>query len=103
MTDSAREFFETLESRVDASKLQDQVVSYRFDIAGAGSWHVSVEDGSIDVNETDDPAETVFSMKEEVFLRLLRGEQNPATAFMMGKIKIQGDMGQALKLKELFF
>ncbi|MFN8188018.1 MAG: SCP2 sterol-binding domain-containing protein [Gaiellales bacterium] len=103
MSDTAREFFGTLDTRLDTSRLEGQTLSYRFDIAGAGSWVVSVADGVLSVAEGDHAAETVLRMREETFLRLLRGEQSPAAAFMMGRIKIEGDMGQALKLKELFF
>lgn len=103
MSDNASEFFDTLDTRLDLSRLEGQTLSYRFEIAGAGSWTVAVDDGALTVTEGDAVAETVLRMKEETFLRLLRGEQSPAAAFMMGRIKIEGDMGQALKLKELFF
>ena len=42
---SAREFFEGLEGRIDPAKIAGQTVSYRFDIAGAGSWRIAVADG----------------------------------------------------------
>lgn len=100
---SAREFFEGIENRIDPVKTAGQTVSYRFDIAGAGSWRIGVVDGVTSVAESEDDADCVIRMKEDVLLRLIRGEQNPATAFMTGKIKVDGDMSQALKLKELFF
>jgi len=103
MTDNAREFFSGLEHRLDTEKLQGQTVAYRFDIAGAGSWRVGVYEGKVAVEEGREDADCVIAMKEEVFVRLLRGEQNPASAFMLGRIKVDGDMSHALKLKELFF
>jgi putative sterol carrier protein len=33
---------------------------------------------------------------------MLRGEQNPMTAYMLGKIKVEGDTALALKLQKLF-
>jgi putative sterol carrier protein len=42
-------------------------------------------------------------MKEQTLLRLIDGKQNPATAFMTGKIKVDGNMALALKLQQLFF
>jgi len=33
---------------------------------------------------------------------LLTGDLNPMTAFMSGKIKVDGDMGVAMKLQKLF-
>lgn len=102
MADSAREFFSDLESRLDPAKLEGVNASYRFDIKGAGSWHVAVADGAATVSESQDAADCVISMSEDVFSRLREGKQNPMTAFMTGKIKVDGDMSLALKIKELF-
>lgn len=103
MVASAREFFEAIEGRVDPAKTKGETVSYRFDIADAGSWKVDVVDGATTVTESTDAADCVIRMKEETLLRLIDGKQNPATAFMTGKIKVDGNMALALKLKELFF
>ena len=103
MTQTPREFFETLEQRLDPTKLAGVTASYRFDVEGAGSWRVDVADGRGTVTETADDGDCVIRMKEETFAKLLRGEQNPMTGFMTGKIKVDGDMGLALKLRELFF
>jgi putative sterol carrier protein len=35
------------------------------------------------------------------FLNIVNGKLNAQMAFMMGKLKIQGDMGMALKLAQL--
>ena len=37
MTQTPREFFETLEQRLDPTKLAGVTASYRFDVEGAGS------------------------------------------------------------------
>jgi putative sterol carrier protein len=102
MARSAQEFFSTLESRLDPAKLAGTTATYRFDIEGAGSWKVDVADGRLSVTETTDDALCVIRMKEEVFAKLLEGKQNIMTAFMLGKIKVEGDMGAAMKLKDLF-
>lgn len=103
MAASAREFFESIEGGVDPAKLEGETVSYRFDIEDAGSWKIEVVDGAATVTESADAADCVIRMKEETLLRLIDGGQNPATAFMTGKIKVDGNMALALKLKELFF
>jgi putative sterol carrier protein len=102
MTESTREFFESLETSLDPAKLDGLTASYRFDIAGAGSWRVDIADRSAAVSESDEGGDCVIRMKDEVFTKLRRGEQSPTTGFMMGKIKVDGDMSLALKLKELF-
>jgi putative sterol carrier protein len=35
-------------------------------------------------------------------MRIVRGEQNPTSAFMTGKLKVRGDMGKAMQLQKLF-
>ncbi|MDP5359503.1 MAG: SCP2 sterol-binding domain-containing protein, partial [Paracoccaceae bacterium] len=37
----------------------------------------------------------------ETFKAILDGEMNPTTAFMTGKLTVDGDMGQAMKLSSV--
>jgi putative sterol carrier protein len=97
-----REFFETLESRVDASKTAGMNNSYVFDIDGVGVWQVDVTDGSIKVTEGGTDGDVTIRASEETFKAIANGEQNPTTAYMTGKLKIDGDMGAAMKLQKLF-
>jgi putative sterol carrier protein len=99
---STREFFETLESRVDASKTAGMNNSYLFDIEGAGKWKVDVNDGNVSVTEGGGDADAVISTNEETFEQIANGEQNPTSAYMTGKLKVKGDMGAAMKLQKLF-
>jgi putative sterol carrier protein len=99
---SAREFFESLETRVDGSKTAGMNNSYLFDIDGAGKWHVSVQDGKVSVSEGEQEADAVISASEETFEKLVSGDQNPTSAYMTGKLKVKGDMGAAMKLQKLF-
>jgi putative sterol carrier protein len=102
MADSPREFFETLEARVDPSKAAGLTASYRFVIDGAGSWHVDVDDGKVTVSENGDDADCTITTSAETFTKIANGEQNPTAAYMSGKLKVNGDMGQAMKLQKLF-
>ena len=97
-----REFFDTLESRVDASKTAGLTSSYLFEIEGAGTWKVDVADGKVSVTEGAGDADVTIRTSQETFSALASGEQNPTTAYMTGKLKIEGDMGAALKLQKLF-
>jgi putative sterol carrier protein len=99
---STREFFETLESRVDASKTAGMNNSYLFDIDGAGKWKVDVQDGSVKVTEDDEDADVTITTSEETFEKITSGEQNATSAYMTGKLKVKGDMGAAMKLQKLF-
>ena len=102
MPDSVQEFFETLPSRADTSKTAGMNNSYAFDIEGAGQWTVKVEDGSIRVVDGLDDADVTISASQEVFQKIVAGEQNPTSAYMTGKLKLKGDMGAAMKLQKVF-
>ena len=102
MAQSAREFFESLESRVDSSKTAGMNNSYVFEIDGAGTWKVDVTDGDVSVTEGGGDADATIRASEETFEAIARGEQNPTTAYMTGKLKVEGDMGAALRLQKLF-
>jgi putative sterol carrier protein len=97
-----REFFDTLESRVDASKTAGLNSSYLFEIDGSGTWKVDVDDGKVSVTEGAGDADVTIRTSTETFTALAAGEQNPTTAYMTGKLKVEGDMGAALKLQKLF-
>jgi putative sterol carrier protein len=99
---SAKEFFDTLESRVDASKTAGMNNSYLFDIEGEGQWKVDVHDGHVHVSEGGSDADVTISTSGENFGKIAAGEMNPTTAYMSGKLKIKGDMGAAMKLQKLF-
>jgi putative sterol carrier protein len=98
----AREFFDSLPSRVDPSKTAGMNNSYLFDIEGAGVWKVDVTDGAIAVTEGGGDADVTIRASEDTFRAIAEGEQNPTTAYMTGKLKIEGDMGAAMKLQKLF-
>jgi putative sterol carrier protein len=102
MAESVQEFFDGLASRADAEKTAGMTNSYLFDIEGAGQWVVAVADGSVTVTEGTGEADTTITTSEESFMAIVRGEQNPTTAYMTGKLKIKGDMGAAMKLQKLF-
>lgn len=46
----------------------------------------------------DDDADVTLIADADVFQAILDGETNPTAAFMTGKLKIDGDMGMAMKL-----
>lgn len=46
----------------------------------------------------DEDADVSLTASTETFKAILDGEMNPTTAFMTGKLSVDGDMGQAMKL-----
>jgi putative sterol carrier protein len=58
-----------------------------------------LKDGRLTVHDGRAEApDLAVSISDENLVRLFRGELNPVTAFMTGKLKVQGDMGLAQNL-----
>lgn len=49
----------------------------------------------------DEPADVTLTASTEVFQALLAGELSAASAFMSGKLKVEGSMGLAMKLGQV--
>ena len=49
----------------------------------------------------DEEADVTLTATPEVFKAILDGEQNPTSAFMTGKLSVDGNMGMAMKLSGL--
>ncbi len=95
MPDSVQEFFETLPSRADTSKTAGMNNSYAFDIEGAGQWTVKVTDGNVSVHDgLEDGADCTISASQEIFGKIIAGEQNPTSAYMTGQAQAQGRHGR---------
>ena len=66
----------------------------KFDIEGEGTVMMD-ENGA---RASDEEADVTLSANTETFQSILEGDTNPTSAFMTGKLKIDGDMGMAMKL-----
>ncbi|WP_299154819.1 SCP2 sterol-binding domain-containing protein [uncultured Tateyamaria sp.] len=66
----------------------------KFDIDGEGAVMID-ENGA---RAADDAADVTLSADVETFKAILDGSTNPTSAFMTGKLKVDGDMGMAMKL-----
>ena len=54
------------------------------------------------VSTEDGEADCTLSVSAEDLVSLMKGDLNPMSAVMTGKVKISGDMGVAMKLQSLF-
>ncbi len=74
----------------------------KFDLGDAGSLLIdgTSGDNTVAVNQ-DDPARCTISMSAEDFGELIAGRLQPTAAFMQGKMRVDGDMGLAMKLGQL--
>ena len=99
--ESARGFFQTLPGRAGSRGAEALDATYRFDVDGAGSWRVESDGERLLVTESEAPADCVIRTDERTFLRIVRGEQSPMGAYMTGNVKVEGDLGLALRLRDV--
>lgn len=71
--------------------------SAKFVIEGEGSI---VVDGN-GARASDEETAVTLTAAADAFQEMLAGELNPTTAFMTGKLSVDGDMGQAMQLGSL--
>ncbi len=91
MTDVVTEAVTALNNKLDAAGF-DGIA--KFAIEGEGSIIID-QSGA---RASDEDADVTLTATTEVFRAILDGEMNPTTAFMTGKLTVDGDMGQAMKL-----
>ncbi|XP_060977850.1 sterol carrier protein 2 [Dama dama] len=66
------------------------------------TWVVDVKNGKGSVlPNSDKKADCTITMADSDLLALMTGKMNPQTAFFQGKLKINGNMGLAMKLQNL--
>jgi len=69
-----------------------------------GSIKIVINDeGSLIINDTgaaasDDDADCTMTADAETFMGIMSGDVNATAAFMGGKLAVDGDMSQAMKL-----
>lgn len=91
MSDMIAEAVEALDAKAKASGLSETV---KFNIEGEGAV---VIDGT-GARASDEEADLTVTADAETFQGILDGSIDSTSAFMMGKITIDGDMGLAMKL-----
>ncbi|MFU0505452.1 SCP2 sterol-binding domain-containing protein [Pseudaminobacter sp. NGMCC 1.201702] len=90
-----------IEAIVD--KIRNRVESSGFDRSvkfDTGDDGVIVIDGA-SISTADAPADCTFKLSLDDLDSLVSGDLSPTTAFMTGKIKVEGDMSVAMALSQI--
>ncbi|MFC4768176.1 SCP2 sterol-binding domain-containing protein [Effusibacillus consociatus] len=103
---SVQEVFSTLTEKMNTvpNGIAGVNTVYQFDLSGdqGGTYQLKIEDGKAEyVQGTSFDAKCSLQMSDESFLKLMKGKLNPTMAFMTGKLKINGDVGLAMKLQSI--
>lgn len=88
------------------SKLVDCEDAFGFrvklQIANAGCIFVDGSTYPIKVSNDDADAAAVLQMSGDDLQDMLDGKLSPLTAFMQGRVQVDGDLGKAMQLSRLF-
>jgi putative sterol carrier protein len=81
----------------------DAVIQYKLTGDQEGDYIVTIADGSCEVEEgqADNPTMTLTA-DGEYFRDVLLGKEDGMKGFMMGKLKLAGDLNLAMKLTSFF-
>lgn len=97
MSDRLNTAAEALRGKMSGSGFQGSV---RFDMSDDGV--IRVEDETVTTGDgTGDGADCTITASMETFQEMFEGQLDPTSAFMTGKIKIDGDMGTAMRLAQV--
>ncbi len=94
MSDIVAAAVKTLNEKLNGEGLDGSV---KFVIEDEGAVRIDENGASADASEAD----CEMTANRETFEGILDGEINPTVAFMSGKLKVEGDMGLAMKLGSL--
>ncbi len=103
--DSIPNSFAGLQSVFLPDKTQGVNKTIQFDFSGnePGTWAMTVNNGTMSYHEgpAENPNATV-NVDSDDWLKILRGEVNAVSAFMSGKIKVNGDMTLMMQFQNWF-
>ena len=100
-----REFFEkVLPERFDPSRAKGIDIVVQLNIVGdnGGQWHVMIKDEILQIKEGEHPEPKItVEMKDRDWVRLINGKLTGERAYLTGKLKLKGEVSDALRLKEM--
>jgi putative sterol carrier protein len=105
MSSDAEKAIEALPAAFLPDKAGNAQALFQLDLAGenGGQWVLDVANGKCEVRqETAAKPDVTISMDGEDFVALFGNQLDPVRAFMMGKIKVTGNLGMVMQLLNWF-
>ena len=93
----------TLLAQADLSAVHEHL-AFQFNITGeaAGAFYAEVKDGVLHVEPyTYDGYDAAFTLNAETLFKISGRKLDPILAVTLGKLKVDGNITKALKLKDL--
>ncbi|XP_023017666.2 hydroxysteroid dehydrogenase-like protein 2 [Leptinotarsa decemlineata] len=104
-TGQIAEVFKKIDGILSPETVSKTQAIFAFNVSGEeeGKWFLDLKNGGGLCGHGDPPAapDVTLTMDTKNFLGLFSGKMKPTTAYMMGKLKIQGNLQQAMKLEKL--
>jgi putative sterol carrier protein len=100
---TAIDFLDSLPAKVNPDALVGVNTVFHFNLdSGSIEKTVKIADGKLEVLDgLVGESKCTVAAKSETLVKLVKGEENPMTAFMMGKIKISNP-GEMMKYAKMF-
>lgn len=101
------DFFYEIKNRFMGADVSDikEHLAYQFDIEdeeSGGIFYVEVKDGKLYVEPYEyHDRDAKFIANPETFMKIAEGKMDPVMAFTMQKLKVEGNIEKALRLKEI--
>jgi putative sterol carrier protein len=105
MTISVTELFEKMPAAFLPEKAVgvDTIIQFKLSGEQGGEWYVVLKDQKCEVFRGTHPSpKMILSADSGDLVKILTGEMDGVQAFMQGKLRLQGDMGAAMKLMSVF-
>lgn len=87
----------------DVSSIKEHL-AYQFNITGeaAGVFYVEVKEGKLNVEPYDyHDRDAMFTCSAENLIKIANGKLDPVLAVTLQKLKVEGNIDKALKLKSI--
>lgn len=88
---------------VDASHISDHV-AFQFNVTGEGegAFYVEIKDGKVNVEPYEyHDRDILVTANADTVIGLANGKIDPVKAYLIGRLKAEGDLGKAAFLKQL--
>ncbi len=100
------EFFSEMKAKFMDADISDvkEHLAYQFNIVGEaeGIFYIEAKDGKLYVEPYDYfDRDAIFICSAETLMKIADGKLDPVLAFTLQKLKVEGSIEKALKLKDL--
>jgi len=100
------EYFASVKQTFAGADVSDitEHLAYQFNITGdaEGIFYVEVKDGKLYIEPYEyHDRDAIFIGTADLFTKIMNGKKDPVQEFLLHRLKVEGNLDKALKLKEL--